>query len=173
MGTENMNNLITSSSPDMSTLAVQKLRDDGSNWSDYEPHIQNAMGAKGLWRHVSGNAIALVPYAISNGVPMLANGEMPASEDQIKSKESKTSKDQIEPKESKIFEFEKREYLPCHIILSTTLIHLGSKIKVLKTSEDMWKAVIEDAMSKSTLYLLDAEDQLASMKLPDNEDPKC
>ena len=28
-----------------------------------------------------------------------------------------------------------------------------------------------DAMSKSTLYILDAEDQLSSMKLEDNEDP--
>ena len=27
-----------------------------------------------------------------------------------------------------------------------------------------------DAMSKSTLYILDAEDQLSSMKLEDNED---
>ena len=82
------------------------------------------------------------------------------------------SEDQIESKESKIIEFEKREYLAHHIILLTMSIRLGSKIKALKTAEDMWKAVIEDATSKSTLYLLDAEDQLASMKLPDNEDPK-
>ena len=36
----------------------------------------------------------------------------------------------------------------------------------------MWKEVKDDAMSKSTLYLLDAEDQLASMKLADNDNPK-
>ena len=36
----------------------------------------------------------------------------------------------------------------------------------------MWKEVKDDAMSKSTLYLLDTEDQLASMKLADNDDPK-
>ena len=41
-----MNNLITSSSPDTTTLAVPELRDDGSNWSDYEPHIQTAMGPR-------------------------------------------------------------------------------------------------------------------------------
>ena len=68
-----------------------------------------------------------VPYAISNGVPMLADRKMPAS------------KDQIESKESKIIEFEKREYRACHIILSTMLICLGPKIKALKTAEDMWK----------------------------------
>ena len=57
------------------------------------------MGAKGLWRHVLGTAIALVPYAMSNGVPMLADGKTLATEDQIESKESK------------IIEFKKREYL--------------------------------------------------------------
>ena len=76
MGTEsNMNNLNTSSSPDTTILAVPKLHDDGSNWSDYEPWIQNAMGAKGLWRHVLGNAIAPVLYAVNNSIPMLADGK--------------------------------------------------------------------------------------------------
>ena len=37
----------------------------------------------------------------------------------------------------------------------------------------MWKVVKDDAISKSTLYLLDAEDQLSSMRLPDNSDPKA
>ena len=36
----------------------------------------------------------------------------------------------------------------------------------------MWKVIVDDATSKSTLYLLDAEDQLSSMKLPDNDNPK-
>ena len=36
----------------------------------------------------------------------------------------------------------------------------------------MWKKVKLDATTKSTLYLLDAEDQLTSMKMQDNEDPK-
>ena len=34
-----------STNPDSTILAVPKLRDDGSNWSDYYPRIQNAMGA--------------------------------------------------------------------------------------------------------------------------------
>ena len=36
----------------------------------------------------------------------------------------------------------------------------------------MWDAVKEDATTKSTLFLLDVEDQLASMKLAENDDPK-
>ena len=72
---------------------------DGSNWSDYLPRLQNVMGTKGLWRHVEGMATAPVPYAMSNGIAMLADGKTPASEDQIESKESK------------IIEFKKKEYL--------------------------------------------------------------
>jgi hypothetical protein len=89
----------TTMNSDSTTLAVPKLRDNGSNWSDYLPRLQNAMGSKGLWRHVEGTATAPVPYAVSNGIPMLIDGKTPATDDQIESKEVK------------ILEFEKREYL--------------------------------------------------------------
>ena len=118
------------------------------------------MGAKGLWRHVEGSATAIVLYAVSNSVPMLADRKTPAMEDLI------------EAKESKIIKFEKREYLVWHILLSTTYTHLGMKIKALANAENMWKAVKEDATSKNILYLLDAEDWLSSMKLNNNDDPK-
>ena len=42
----------------------------------------------------------------------------------------------------------------------------------MSTAEEMWKAVQDDATLKSTLFILDAEDQLSSMKLGDNKDPK-
>ena len=99
------------------TLVVPKLRDDRSNWSDYLPRLQNVMRSKGLWRHVEGTATMPVPYAVSKGIPMLNDGKTPATDDQI------------ELKEVKILEFEKREYLAKHILLSTTLTRLGSKIK--------------------------------------------
>ena len=148
------------SNSDTITLAMPKLCDNGSNWADYLPRLQNVMGEKGLWRHVKGTATASVPFAIINGKPMLSDGKTPAMEDQI------------DAKESKIIDFEKREYLAQHILLSTTSICLGTKIKDLATAEDMWKVVKDDAMSKSTLYILDAEDQLSSIKLVDNDDLK-
>ena len=37
--------------------------------------------------------------------------------------------------------------------------------------KEMWDVVKTDATSKSTLYILDTEDQLSSMKLEDNENP--
>jgi gag-polypeptide of LTR copia-type len=97
---------------------------------------------------------------MTNGVAMLADGKTVATEDQL------------EQKESKIIEFEKREYLARHILMSTTSTCLATKIKVLPIAKEMWNTIKDDATSKSTLYLLDAEDQLSSMKLMDNDDPK-
>ena len=143
------------------TLAVLKLHDDGSNWANYEPCIQRALGLKGLWRHVKGTAIAPKPYALVARVPILMDGMTQATEDQIK------------VREMKIIDYDKCEYLAQHIILSTTSTHLGNKIKNLKTSHDMWDVVKVDATTKSTLFLLDAEDQLASMKLAENNNSKA
>ena len=156
-----MSSLSLNSSSDSTTLQIPKLRDNGSNWSDYQPRIQKAMGSKGLWRHVEGTAVAPKPYAVVNGEYCLPDLKTPATEEQI------------EAKESKITDFEKREYLAQHIILSTTSTRLGAKIKDMTSAKDMWTMVKANATMKSTLYLLDAEDQLSSMKLTDNDDPKA
>ena len=37
----------------------------------------------------------------------------------------------------------------------------------------MWDAVKTDVTTKSTLYLIDTEDQFNSMKLADNDEPKA
>ena len=55
----------------------------------------------------------------------------------------------------------------------TTSVRLGSKIKDLTSAKDMWEVVKANATMKSTLDLLDAKDQLSSMKLSENEDPKA
>ena len=142
------------------SLAIPKLCDNRSNWSDYEPRLRKAMGSRGLWRHMEGVAVAPKPYLITDGIPVLADGKTVATEEQLESKETK------------MIEFEKREYLAQHIILSTTSVRLGAKIKDLTTAKGMWKKVKSNTMTKSTLYLLDAEDQLTSMKLQDNNNPK-
>ena len=69
--------------------AHSKLRDDGSNWADYKPRIQRAIGSKGLWRHVEGTAIAPKPYALVAGVSILTDGTTQATEDQIEARETK------------------------------------------------------------------------------------
>ena len=100
-------------------------------------------------------------YTVVAGVPVLPDRATPATEEQI------------EAKETKIAEFEKWEYLAQYIILSTTSTRLGGKIKDMTSAEKMWKIVKNDATTQSTLYLLDAEDQLCSMKLSNNNDSKA
>ena len=155
-----MSTITMSSNSKSTSLAVPKLRDNGRNWADYEPRIRKALGSKGLWRHVEGTAVAPKPYVIADGIPVLSDGKTPATNEQL------------ETKETRIYEFEKREYLAQHIILSTTSTRLGANIKDFDTTKEMWDVVKADATTKSTLYILDAEDQLSSMKLDENDDPK-
>ena len=146
---------------DTTILVVLKLCNGGSNWANYKPHIQRALGSKGLWRHIRGTAIAPKPYVLVARVPVLMDGTMQAIEDQI------------EAREMKIINYNKHEYLTQHIILSMTSTCLSNKIKNLKISRDMWDAVKADATTKSTLFLLDVEDLLASMNLTENDGLKA
>ena len=155
-----MSTLTLNSSSDSMTLSIPKLHDNGSNWSNYEPCIQRAMGSKGLWRHIEGTAIAPKPYTLDHGIPVLSDRQTPVMEEQI------------EARESKIVDYDKWEYLAQHVILSTTSTHLGSKINNLKMAKEMWDMVKADATTKSMFFLLNAKDQLTSMKLTDNTDPK-
>ena len=151
----------STNNPDTMTLVVPKLCNDGSNWANYESCIRRALGLKGLWRHVKGTAIVPKPYVLVAGVPILVDGMTQAMEDQI------------EARETKIIDYDKCKYLAQHVIHSMTSTCLSNKIKNLKTSHDMWDVVKADAMTKSTLFLLNAEDQLASIKLAENDNPKA
>ena len=44
-------NLTLGSNSDSMSLSVAKLRDGGSNWADYKPRVERALGAKWLWGH--------------------------------------------------------------------------------------------------------------------------
>jgi hypothetical protein len=71
------------STSNSNSLSILKLLDNGSNWSDYEPQVRKAMGAKGLWRHVEGLAVVPRQYSQANGVYVLADGKTPAPEEQV------------------------------------------------------------------------------------------
>ena len=74
---------------------------------------------------MEGLAVAPKPYVVADGIPVLSDRKTPATDEQL------------EVKEVRIVEFEKKEYLAQHIILSTTSIHLRAKIKALNTTEAM------------------------------------
>ena len=84
-------NLTLGSNLDSTSLSVPKLHvhDDGSNWADYKPRVERALGTKWLWMHVVGTAIAPKPYAVVAGVPVLADGITQARYDQVELKELK------------------------------------------------------------------------------------
>ena len=130
------------------------------NWSDYKPRIKRAMGSKGLWQHILGTAIVPKPFKAVNKVLVLVDRKMEAIKDQIRSKEAK------------IEDFKRKEYLAQHILMSTMSMHLSSKLKNLKSLNEMWEVILDNVTTKSMLYLLDAEEQLTSMKLSDNQDHK-
>ena len=152
--------LTIGSSSDVMSLSVPKVHDNRSNWANYQPRVERALGAKGLWRHIVGTAIVPKLYELVARALVLADGKTPATEDQIESKESK------------IMDFDKREYLAQHVILLTTSMCLGVKIKSLKTAKEMWAQVTADITTKNTLFIPNAEDQSSAMKLEDNDDPK-
>ena len=71
----------------------------------------------------------LKPYTNVNGVHVLLDGKTHATEEQIMEREEK------------IDEYEWKENTAQHIILSTTSIRLGTKIKNLKSAKEMWEEV--------------------------------
>src|SRR5262245_23460502 len=82
-------------------LNVPRLRDDGSNWVDYEDRVMNALGSKGLVKYIQGTAAALSPYPIESGVPVIKPG-VPATPKQI------------DAREKWIDEHDQKEYLARH-----------------------------------------------------------
>jgi hypothetical protein len=106
MGPRNMSE-ISSFKQNESSLAVPKLCDNGSNWSDYEPRLKKAMGVKGIWKHILGTAYRPKQYNLVEGVYLLADG-------------TTMTEDVIKAKEAKIDDYECQEYLMQHVILSTT-----------------------------------------------------
>ena len=150
---------MTLSNKNDSSFQVPKLRDDGSNWTDYESRIWKAMGAKGLLKFVEGTARKPVMYVLVSGIYVGSDGKTPVTEDQL------------EAREDKVDEYERRSYLAQHVILSSVSPRMGSLIKNMKSAKEMWDKVKEESTSKSTLHIIDAEEQLARMNCEDSSDP--
>jgi hypothetical protein len=147
-----MSNITLTSNSKLQNLTVPKLCDDRSNWADYEPQVTITIQVKGIWKHVQGTAYEFKLYAVVNNIHVLSDGRTQATEEQIMECEEK------------IDEYECKENTVQHVILSTMSICLGVKIKNLKSAKELWEKVKKDATIKSTLFLIDAEDELASMK---------
>src|SRR5262245_36406652 len=159
-GSSNMSDTTADfSKPNDITFQVPKLRDNGSNWTDYDNRIRRAMGAKGMLRIVEGKAVVPVMYAQVNGTYVSSDGKTPATEDQL------------EAREEKIVDYEKRSYLAEHMILTSVSPRMASLIRNMKSANEMWVKVKEDCTNKSMIHVIDAEAQFAAMTCSDSSDP--
>ena len=156
-----MSDVTLSSNSNSQNLTVPKLCDDGNNWADYELWVMIAMKAKGIWKYVLGTAYKPKPYTQVNGITVLSDGKTPAI------------KEQIMEHEEKIDKYDRKENTAHHVILLTTSIHLGMKVKNLGTAKEMWDEVKRDATTKNTLFIININvEELSTMKYQESSDPK-
>jgi hypothetical protein len=134
------------------SLQTPKVCDDGSNWADYEPRAQRALGSRELVPHLEGHARIPTPYNKENGVLVSAPGKL-------------ATESQVETQDKKIQEYKQ------HLILSLTSTHLSQKILQLTTAKAMWDVVMLDATKRSTFHQVDILTQLQTMKSPASTDP--
>jgi hypothetical protein len=83
------------------------------------------------------------------------------------------TEDQINAKEKKLDEYEQKEYMACHVILGTILIHLLLTMKSLKSEKEMWDAVKKDATTKSKIHQVDTRCRLQQSKCDEDGDVKA
>jgi hypothetical protein len=145
--------------PTSQTLSVPKLSDDGSNWVDYATKARTAMGSKGLIRHIEGTARKPTPYAEVNGA-LMVDATTPATDDQI------------DAKERRLDEYEQKEYLARHIIITSISPRLLTSVKELKTSALMWDAIKTDATAKMELHQIDTLKKLHQRKCGETDNVK-
>jgi hypothetical protein len=140
---------------------IPKLNDDASNWVDYKSKALLGIGLRGLMAHIKGCAVRPKPYATVSGVVVLADGKTEASEDQI------------ETREKRIDDFETKEYLARHIMVNSVSMRLAQQIKDEPDPKKMWEAIVEDAESKGTLYLVNLQKWIHELKCQEGGDVKA
>jgi gag-polypeptide of LTR copia-type len=136
------------------TVHVPKLRDNGSNWVDYKSKVENALGAKGVIRHIEGTAVMYKPYEQESGVYVTSPGVVATDE-------------QIEAREKKIDEYNQREYMAKHILLSSVSQRVASLIRD-RSAAGMWKTIMDDATDKSDIHITQVKRKLHEAKCEGN-----
>src|SRR3984893_11415826 len=140
--------------PQSSSFAIIKLRDDGSNWPDYE------MRAKGLIRHVEGTARRPLPFDVENGRPVTEPGK-PATRLEIQELERAMDK------------YEQKEYVARNIMLTTVSPRLSTMLLANTSTVQMWQQIILDAMKKSRVHQVDTRRRLQELRCPEGGDVRA
>jgi hypothetical protein len=130
-------------------LNIPKLRDNGSNWADYQERTRTALRAKGLIRHIDGTAREPVFFT-------------KVADKLIKSDGNPPTEVEIEDLEKKIDNYNQKEYQAHYVIQSTVSAHLNLQIKG-KTTAEMWTAVKKDTTEKGQSYKVDVRQRLQTI----------
>ena len=95
-----------SSSGSNNTIAVLRLRDDRSNWVDYDDRLKSALGSKGLLKYIEGMAVRPNMLAVKDG-EFIVKPRQPATDEEI------------EVHKKKIEDFDQKEHAARHILKSS------------------------------------------------------
>jgi hypothetical protein len=133
-----------------SIISIPKLRDNGSNWVDYESKVRSALGAKGVIRHIDGTAVEPQPYAKESGHFVSKPG-------------TKATDEEIEAREKRIDEYTQREHTAKHILLTSVSPRVASIIRS-KSSNAMWNEIKKDATNKSEVHRTQVKRRLHELK---------
>jgi hypothetical protein len=107
--------------------------------------------------HIDGTARKPTPYLSINGVIM-------------RDKDNIATDDEIDAKERKFEEYEQKEYMAQHVILSTISLRLSSTVKSKSNAKEMWDAVKLDATSKSKMHQVDTRRRLQQIQCDEDGD---
>src|SRR3984893_11960318 len=143
--------------PQSSSFTIIKLRDDGSNWPDYEMRAKTAMGAKGLIRHIEGTARQPLPFDVENGQPVMEPGKL-------------ATRLEIQELERAMDEYEQKEYAARHIMLTTVSPRLSSMLRANTSAAQMWQEIVSDATKKSKVHKVDTRRRLQELRCPEGGD---
>src|SRR3984893_5036168 len=143
-----------------SSFAIIKLRDDGSNWPDYEMRAKTAMGAKGLIRHIEGTARQPLPFDVENGQPVMEPGKL-------------ATRLEIQDLECAMDDFEQKEYAARHIMLTTVSPRLSTMLRANTSAAQMWQQIILDATKKSRVHQVDTRRHLQELRCPEGGDVRA
>src|ERR1700722_16954224 len=113
-----------SSSRSNNTIAISRLRDDGSNWVDYDDWLKSALGSKGLLKYIEGTAVRPNMLAVEDGEFVVKPGQ-PATDEEIKAHEKK------------IEDFDQKEHAAQHILKSSVSPHLTALLRG-KSASEIW-----------------------------------
>lgn len=157
---QTMTDLVSISGSNTSqALSVPKLRDDGSNWPDYEFKARFAMGARRLVPHLDGTASWPSPFVETSGVLVNRRGLIATEEE-------------IEALQDKMGDFNAPESLAMSILLQTSPPRLQLKIRQsCTTSHQAWTLAKSFAMEKGTNHCINVKQQMSRMMLQDHPDP--